>query len=280
MRTGRSLTGRWTPVLAVAAAGLLLLPAGAAAQQADTLRDRYIVPPPPPGLLDDGLLMLRTPGLNLNSPVGFGPSWGEVFVAAVAVNRQRYFPRENYPDGAVALGFGAGDPVDWLGLEVLLVSYTTVNTAFLSRGGVYAKVHRVLPGNFGIAAGMENLLHWGDVDTDRSIYGALSRFWTFGHAEFPILVTTVGVGNGRFRSEDDWLADRKTVGPFGSLALNVWRPLSFIADYNQDLNLGVSIVPIARGPISITVGVLDVLGTAGDGARFMLGVAAGYTFAR
>jgi hypothetical protein len=280
MRTGRALTGWLPPAFAVAAAGLLLLPAGVAAQQADTLRDRYIVPPPPPGLLDDGLVMLRTPGLNLNTPIGFGPSWGEVFVAAVAVNRQRYFPKEDYPDGAVALGFGAGNPVDWVGLEVLLVSYTTVNTAFLSRGGVYAKVHRVLPGNFGIAAGMENVMHWGDVDTDRSIYGALSRFWILGEGDLPILVTTVGVGNGRFRSEDDWLADRKTVGPFGSLALNLVRPLSFIADYNQDLNLGVSIVPIARGPISITVGVLDVLGTAGDGARFMLGVAAGYTFAR
>jgi hypothetical protein len=278
MQISRVLPALRSPVLLAAAAALLAGPASA--QEPDSLRERYIVPAPPAGLLAPGLVLLRTPGLNLNSPIGFGPSWGEVFVGAVAVNRQRYFPDRGYRDGVAAVGLGLGNPVDLAGVEVLLVSYTTVNTRFLSRGGVNVKVHRVLPGQFGVAVGMENLLEWGEVDPDRSIFGAVSRVWLPSGGEIPILITSVGVGTGRFRSEADWLEDRRTVGVFGSAALSFWQPLSFIADYNQDLHLGVSIVPIPRGPISITAGVLDVLGRAGDGHRFMLGVAAGYSFTR
>jgi hypothetical protein len=273
-------SARATTWLGTLAAGLFLAAAPVAAQAPDTLRDRFIVPPPPPGLLEHGLLILRTPGISLGSPVGFGPAWGDVFVGALGVNRQRYFPRRGYRDGVAVAGFGLGDPIDLVGLEVLLVSYSTWNTGLLSRAGLAMKAHRALPGGFAAGVGMENILHRGDVDFDRSVYGVLSRAWLPGGGELPVITTSVGVGNGRFRSEEDWIEDRNTVGVFGNVAVTPWHPVSFIADYVQDLHLGVSIIPLRRVPLSVTLGVLDVLERAGDGQRFMIGVASGYNFAR
>jgi hypothetical protein len=270
---------RLRTALGVLGCCMMVWPAPAAAQQPDTLRDRYLVPLPPSGLLDPGVVLLRAPGISLGSPVAFGPRWGDVFVGAVGVNRQRYFPEERGSlnrDGVIVAGLGLGDPVNLVGLEVLLASYSTVNSGLLSRGGLTLKAHRVLPGNFAVAAGMENVLRRGPLETQRSAYGVVSRVWLPGG--LPVLVTSVGVGTGRFRSEEAELEDRSTVGLFANLAFSVWQPVSFMADYNQDLNLGLSIVPLSRVPLSVTVGMLDVLGVAGDGQRFMLGVAAGHSF--
>jgi hypothetical protein len=257
-----------------------MLQGTAAAQAPDTLRDRFMVPPPPPGLLAQGVVLLNTPGMSLGSPIAFGPAWGDVFFGAVGVNRQRYYPREGFRDGAVVAGFGLGNPVELVGVEVLLASYTTVNSGFLSRAGVSVKAHRVLPANFAVAAGAENVLTRGEVDADQSVYGVISRVWLLSGGERPILTTSVGLGTGRFRSEEAWLEDRNTVGVFASAGLSIWQPVSFIADYSQDLNLGVSVAPFVRVPLSVTAGVLDVLGEAGDGRRFMIGVVGGYSFVR
>jgi hypothetical protein len=275
-RAGRLLRA----CLGVLVFSMVALRGEAAAQQPDTLRDRFIVPPPPPGLLAQGVVIRSTPGTSLGSPDAFGPRWGDVFVGAVAVNRQRWWPDEwSSRDGAVFAGFGLGDPIRYVGLEVVLASYTTLDSGFLTRAGVSVKAHRLLPGNFAVAAGMENVLA-RNVDGDRSIYGVISRAWLPLGTELPILMTSVGVGNGRFRSEKAWIADRDELGVFGSVSLSIWQPVTFIADYSQDLSLGVSVIPFARVPVSVTAGVLDVLERAGDGHRFMVGIAAGYSFIR
>jgi hypothetical protein len=280
LRTTDSKDRHLRTFICVLVLGMIASQGEAVAQAPDTLRDRYIVPPPPPGLLARGVVIRSAPGTSLGSPDAFGPRWGDVFVGAVAVNRQRWWPEQRGSrDGAVLAGFGLGDPVRYLGLEVVLASYTTLDSGFLTRAGVSLKAHRVLPGNFAVAAGMENALA-RDVDGDRSVYAVISRAWLPTGTALPIVLTSVGVGNGRFRSEKAWIADRDEVGAFGSVALTLWQPVTFIADYSQDLSLGVTAIPIPRVPVSVTAGVLDVLGHAGDGHRFMLGVAAGYSFIR
>jgi hypothetical protein len=284
MPSQRSTIHRSRAAIAILGCCMALLHGAAAAQEPDSLlRARFIVPPPPPGLLDHGVVLLSAPGISIGSPVAFGPGWGDLFVGAVGVNRQRYFPEERGSrnrDGVVVAGFGLGDPVDLIGLEVLLASYSTVNSGLLSRAGMSLKAHRMLPGNFAVGAGVENVLRRGEVEAERSVFAVVSRVWLPGRWELPVFTTSLGVGNGRFRSEQAWLEDRNTVGVFGNVAFSVWDPVSFIADYNQDLNLGVSVVPLRRVPVSLTAGVLDVLGQAGDGRRFMFGIAAGYSFVR
>jgi len=58
-----------------------------------------------------------------------------------------------------------------------------------------------------------------------------------------------------------------------SVGVRVLSPLSLIADWTgQDLMLGASIVPFVRLPLFIAPAFADVTGSAGDGARFVLGV--------
>jgi hypothetical protein len=256
----------------------LLLSTGVDAQQPDTLRQRFLVPPPPAQQTLSAALR-SAPGITVGSPVAFGADWGDFYAGAVAVNRQRYYPahrgRRNL-DGAVVVGFGLGDAREYLGVDVAVASYSTLRRGFFNRMGASVKVHRQLPANFAVAVGMENALTRGPVDDDRSVYGAVSRVWV-GESWNPTrgISTTVGVGNGRFRSEADWRADRNSVGGFANAAIFIADPVSLIADYNQDLSLGLSLIPVRGVPLSITASVLDVTGRAGDGRRFSVGVGTG-----
>jgi len=253
------------------------------AQEADTLRQRYLVsPPPPPPPPAAATVSRAAPGVTVGTPVAFGADWGDVYVGAVGVNRQRYYPpsrgRRNL-DGAVVAGVGLGNAEETVGLELSAASYSTFRRGFFTRMGVSVKAHRMLPANLALAVGVENALVRGPVDAERSTFAVISRGWTRGPWNpFRGVTASVGVGNGRFRSEDDWLADRNTIGYFFNAAVYLADPISVIADYNQDLNLGISIVPIPGIPLSITGAVLDVTGRAGDGRRYSIGVGTGHSF--
>jgi hypothetical protein len=89
----------------------------------------------------------------------------------------------------------------------------------------------------------------------------------------------VGVGGGRFRSEDNIEEGDEDPNVFGSVGVQVAEPITVIAEWTgQDLNLGASIVPIRGVPLVITPAAADVTGTAGNGTRFILGVGYGISF--
>jgi hypothetical protein len=253
---------------------IVALAVPAHSQQPDTLRQRFLVVPPveAPPVRESRAVA----GLTVGTPVAFGADWGDVYAGAVAVDRQRYY-LSGRGDGIVVVGFGLGDARNLVGLDVTLASYSTLRRGFLTRAGASFKLHRVLGESWGAAVGMENALTRG-VDSDRSLYGAVTRIWMRDSLNpFPALTTTAGIGNGRFRSHSAWLEERDEIGVFGNAALYVARPVSFIADYSQDLNLGVSVAPLRVVPLTITVAALDVLGIAGDGRRYTVGVGTGFS---
>ena len=66
---------------------------------------------------------------------------------------------------------------------------------------------------------------------------------------------SAGVGDGRFQTEDDWLAGRNGVGLFGSLAVRVAAPLSVVADWTgQDLMILGSIAPFRNFGMVVSAG--------------------------
>lgn len=140
----------------------------------------------------------------------------------------------------------------------------------------------MLPEGFGVAVGVENAVRWGTTDAGRSVYGVISKVFPLQENTEKLLsrlTLSVGLGSGRFRSEDDLSNDSETVNIFGSAGLQIARPVSFITDWTgQDLNLGLSITPFRNIPIFITPAVADVANTAGDGPRFILGVGFGFNF--
>ena len=88
-----------------------------------------------------------------------------------------------------------------------------------------------------------------------------------------------GIGNGRFRTIDDVRQDNKTVNVFASGSLLIHEQLSAIVDYTgQDVNVGVSIVPLQQFPLVITPALADLTGAASKTPRLILGVGIGMHF--
>jgi len=217
------------------------------------------------------------PGINISSPTGYGANWGAVFIGGGYQNRARF---TDTGDGALGAGLGLGDSKEYVGVQVD-VSILSLNNA--DRGGLTLKLHRMLPYNFGIAFGVENVASWGGTsDAPRSYYGSISRVFLLSpdpEEVFSALTLTAGVGSGRFQSESNVLLGRDSVGVFGSAALRVAEPLSFIADWTgQDLNLGLSITPLREWGLFINPSIADVTGNAGNGVRYLIGVGFAYIF--
>ncbi|MCT7987959.1 hypothetical protein [Laspinema olomoucense] len=251
---------------------------GATDSDLETLQNQYLLPEP-------ATLVVPTaggssaPGVSIGTPTAFGANWGRVYTGFGYQERTRFTTKA---DGTLALGFGLGNSRENVGLEVSLVVTDLIDET-LADGGVSFKVHRLLPNNFAVAAGIEYALSWGDIDTTSSPYGVVTKVFRFKeNSAEPLsqLTVSLGVGGGRYRSEDDVINDNNTIGIFSSVGLRVAEQISLIADWTgQDLFLGASIVPFKDLPVVITPAFADVTNNAGDGARFILGIGYGYSLA-
>jgi hypothetical protein len=245
----------------------------AQAQQLDSLQNAWMLPYPEE---TPAMQVARLPpGNSFNSPVAFGATWGTVYAGVGYQNRTRI---ARNPDGAAFVGFGVGDPRKWVGLDITVAALGTVRS--FGRFGFNVKAHRRLPAKAAVAVGIENAAVIGYSDTPRSMYAVASKQFTFRDSPdkwFSSLTASLGAGNGRYVPEDEFLAgEYDGVNVFGSLGVRVTDPVGIIADWTgQDLVLGLSLVPFRRIPLVITPGFADVMGTAGDGARFVLGAAVG-----
>ncbi len=243
----------------------------------EKLREQLRIAPLPVTLTPSTLGAAASPGSSSGSPTAFGASFGQVFAGASYQERTRFTETS---DGSLSAGFGLGDARKYAGLEVAvsvldLSSRNNDDKAF-DRGSFSFKLHRALPNNWAVAVGYENAIVWGFTDAGSSVYGVVSKIIPFKNSPaepFSSLTVSAGIGNGRFRSEDDFNRDEGTVNFFGSAGLRVIEQASVIADWTgQDLTVGASIVPFRNLPIVITPAVADITGSAGDGARFILGV--------
>ncbi len=219
------------------------------------------------------------PAGSISVPTGFGVEFGEIFVGAAYQARTRY---TSDPDAGVVIGTGIGSR-RLLALEAAVTSYSTVRDGGPGEtGGLSFKLHRSLPGDGGIAAGYENAVTWGGSDADPTLFAVASKVMRRTrrpNAWLDAGVLTLGVGNGRFRSEEADVDGRETLNVFGAVGVRVTELVSIAADWTgQDVNAGFSITPFRRVPLVITPAAADILGTAGDGARFIVSVGYGVGF--
>ena len=269
-----AVTGR--PKSLVVVVALLISARGLGAQNLDSLRNSYRLPLPQL-VQAAGSAYRETPGSSAQSPTAYGADWGDGYLGAGFQGRMRYtkaLPLHRRVDGAVFFGFGLGNSDRNVGFEGDITSYSTVRSGFLNHTSFSFKLHRNLPGNFAIAAGWEDAIRTKGLDGGTSIYGVVS-------SAYKRLTMSGGLGGGRFRTESNIDNGIHRVNAFGSVGVRVADPVSLIADWaGQDLALAASIVPFARLPLYILPGVADVTGSAGDGARFILGVGLGFRFAQ
>jgi hypothetical protein len=218
------------------------------------------------------------PAASVSVPTAFGVDAGELFLGVAYQGRTRYTEED---DAAVVAGVGLGTR-RILALEVAVTSYSTVRGGFGETGGVSFRLHRALPRNTSVAVGWENAVLWGGSDDAGSLYAVGTRIVPLRRdpaQRFGVAVFSLGVGNGRFRFEEDYADDKEMVNLFAAAGVRVSEPLSLVADWTgQDLNLAASVTPIRRVPLVLTAGVADVTGMAGDGARFILSLGYGLSF--
>jgi hypothetical protein len=263
---------------------VLIVAPEVAAQNVDSVRASYILPPPPSVELDKAAYR-STPGSSTGTPTAYGAEFGDVFLDAGYQDRMRYtkgLPWRQRCDGAVAAGLGLGNPRKSLGIELEYTSFSTVRSGFFHNSSFSFKVHRALPGNLAIALGWDDAIHSAGTDGGSSKYAVMTSFIRTRESDgspFSSITLSAGVGNGRFQHEQAFYDDKHGVGAFGSVGVRVLSPVSLLADWTgQDLMLGASIVPFARIPLFITPSFADVTGSAGDGARFVLGVGMDFNF--
>jgi hypothetical protein len=218
------------------------------------------------------------PAASVSVPTALGVDAGEMFFGAAYQGRTRYTDED---DAAAVVGLGLGTR-RVVALELALTTYSTFRSAPLETGGLSVKLHRSLPGQTSVAVGWENALLWGGSDDAGSLYAAASRLVNLRgnpSAPFSTGVVTLGLGNGRFRFEEDDAEGRETVNVFGAVGVRVAAPLSVVADWTgQDLNAAASITPAPRLPLVVTVGLADITGSAGDGARLIFSLGYGLAF--
>lgn len=232
----------------------------------------------------DPLAELRIPAYSPGSTVGvpsaFGANFGDAFVGLAFSNRR---PRINESDGALSVGFGLGDSERSLGLEV------SANIGSLRRfganGDIGLKLHRALPGKAAIALGFDEGIIWGDEnrDTVSTLYGVVSKIFDL-RPDDPFnpqsLTLTLGVGGGRFRSFDNIVNRQGGVGVFASAGFRFVPQASAIASWTgQDLNLGVSYVPLKTTPLFLTFVVGNVLNRNDNATLFSFGIGYGFNYA-
>lgn len=216
-----------------------------------------------------------SPSITIINPSAYGASWGNFGVGIGFQERARF---TDEADGVIGLGFGLGNSQKNVGVQ-LGVSLVDVSSPF-NDGAVNLKLHRRLPQDFAVALGVQGLTTWGDTDGGSSVYGVTTKRFRLRQDRtkpFSELYTSVGLGGGQFRSESDIDNGNDTIGLFGSIALKIIEPVGLVTEWTgQDLTIGVPLVLFRNLPLVIVPAVTDVTGTAGDGARFVVGV--GYSF--
>ncbi len=258
----------------IALAVTLALPAALQAQG----RDVYKLPVPSQTMM--GAEMGRAqPGVAASSPIGFGPSQGDIFAG---LGYQAKTGTVGDQDGALSVGGGFFNPNEAVGLEVVLTSLSTVRSGFGSRLVGGAKIHKTLQsgmGPIGVGLGVEGLfLNGNEFDTKPSVFLAATTVQKISDSDmFNTATFNVGVGNGRFQGANEFVAGETGIGFFvsSSLRVNPWS--SAILDYTgAQLNMAFSFTPLKNMPLVITPSINDVTGEAGSAAR--LGLAAGMSW--
>ncbi len=222
-------------------------------------------------------ISLLLPGVNSNIPSAYGATKDTIAVGIGYQNRTRY--TNSRDDGAIGAVIGFGDPRK-IGADL------QVSALDLSRPGNRIsfgfKLHHELGNEYVVAVGGENLYVTDYSDSDRSYYGVISKKFRLKESSrtpFSRLYASIGVGNGRFQSESDYLNDKDNLNVFGSLAINVRPDVTVYTEWTgQSLGIGTSFVPNRKIPLVITAGFADVAGAGGDGSRFTLGL--GYVYQR
>jgi hypothetical protein len=252
------------PLMALALAGSFLIPMGGQAQQ-----------------VPDWLLKLKLPNSGAKAsmtPTAWGAAFGSAYLGTGAARRSPYLPSA---DGIVELGYGMGDPVLNVGIQI---GTTASDLSEFNNVSFSFKLHRYLARGTTIALGGESLFSNDAISDDAgdTFYLVVSHVvQTLGSSRPGIgrVHVSVGVGTGRFaqKSDRDFSEGKGRNGTivFGNLAVEVARDLNAILEWSgTNLLTGLSrTVQTGSMPIMISIGLADLTGYSGNGVRLVAAAA-------
>ncbi|NJM19863.1 MAG: hypothetical protein HC836_12860 [Richelia sp. RM2_1_2] len=220
-----------------------------------------------------------SPGFSIYVPTGFGGDRNTGFVSASYQERGRF---SNDDDLGLGVGVGLGDSQKSVGVELSYTLASFGRNRDFGSGGFNVKVHRQLPGDWGVAVGWNGFLNIGDENNfEQSLYGVATKIIRTQEkldSPFSRVAVTLGVGGGQFRTEEAVFDGDDEIGVFGSVAVRAVKSASIIAEWTgQDLGVGVSVAPFPNIPLVITPALRDITG-AGDGTRFVIGTGFSFKF--
>lgn len=215
------------------------------------------------------------PSSSFLTPSAYGADWGDAFVGLAGASAGNIADI----DGSVSVGFGVGDAVDNVGVEVSVGIISLDGVA--DDGIVGFKLHKVFPeaNNLGLALGWSNPVKWGLAEQEEdTFYGVVTQRYDLEPGEPNPLPLTVslGVGTGTFRSTGAIAAGTNDPNFFGSLGVRVLPELSVVSSWTgSGLGMAVSAAPF-EFPLIFTAGFSDVTDNTAEGPRFNGGM--GYSF--
>ncbi|BAY66505.1 hypothetical protein NIES22_66440 [Calothrix brevissima NIES-22] len=248
--------------------------------EANRLRQELLIEP----ILEIPRPRAASPGSSAGTPSAFGASWGQAFIGGGG-----FIPfGKGKVDGSLSVGFGLGDAVKSVGLEVDINIYSIGGQKellgdFGESGGVGFKLHKFFADGTAVAVAWSNPVTWGEGNRAKdTIYGVVTRAFYLQpnspNNKLPLTVS-LGVGTGSFRSLGAQ-RDRSADNPpnfFGSLGLRVIPEASLVASWTGSaLNLGASFAPFQNIPVVINAIFTDVTDNSVSGNGFSLST--GYSF--
>lgn len=219
-------------------------------------------------------------GMAFGSPTAFALGWGAVGAGAYV---QTLSAVDANRDGSAALAFGLGDADRFVALETA-VTFASLSGSqgsparFGDVGALSFKVSRSVGEGSALAAGVLSATSWGYTKPWEQ-----PTYYLVGTRIIPLqtglgprpLVVTLGVASSGF--EKTLYVDKVRTRAFGSVAFYFNRQVSLIADHTgRFANLGLSIAPVARWPLTVTLGAVN-LGDADHLGR-QFGVVVGAAF--
>ena len=261
------------------------IPAGDTFGDIDQIRQELLIDPiiTTPGSLV-GEPPKASPGSTAGTPSGYGASSGQAYFGVGL-----FLPLEDGKvDGSFSTGFGLGDAVKSVGVEVN-VNFTSSGGTFLLGGNFDVgdsgylgfKLHKSFTDGTAVAVGWSNPVKWGESsDNKDTFYGVVTKAFPLQpndpNHKLPLTIS-LGVGNGSFRSTGAIEANDNTANFFGSLGLRVIPQASLVTGWTgRSINLGSSIAPFKSLPLVINALFTDVGGYSDSGLGFSL--SGGYSF--
>ena len=248
----------------------------AAARDPKALRDSLLIPP----LVVKKQKPWPSPSLSPGVPSGFIANWGDVFVSVTGATPGS---RPDV-DGSIAAGFGLGDAVKTVALEIdgACGSFKI----FCGNGAFDARLGRILVNKenqkLALAVAWQNFAQWGyEATADNTFYGVLTYAIPLrkaGSSFAQTLQINAGTGNSQYAPYTAQNSER-AVGGFASIGVELTPYAGFSAGWSgRGANVQLSVTPFRDAPITINLSGVDVLNNTPNGTVGVLSVSWGTNF--